>query len=256
MNIKITSTIIILFCFCNWQAISQDYSVAFETEICKCLSKNDQEANLGKTLNNRYQSCFKKSLVNYASFIDSETEGSYYQKLRQGDLKRVELFFEFKNRLIHSCDYYYNYIEKERESKYLLIKKNADSSKINRLTERIAIRPDYYGYLERAKLYFALGDFEKAITDLLKAKEPLTIAGEVNIWLGWSYEMLGHYESALKIYEENKKLVRLSDIPIKREIVRRKLGLGVSNPESTKNKEQKPKTNATDDLLKLIKKKG
>lgn len=254
MKSKIILLTISLLYFFNYKAFCQDYKIDFEREICECISTSDQESNFNQTLDSQYKRCFKKLLVNYASLIDSETEGTHYEKLRQGDLKRAELLIELRHRLIHSCDYYYNSINTYRDKQYQLIKKNADSSKVQTLTERIALRPDYYGYSERGKLYFALGDFESAISDLLKAKEPLTIAGEINIWLGWAYELSSQYENALKIYLENEKITRLSDIPIKREIVRRKMGLGLTNTDRAKT--SKKKKSDTDDLLKLLKKKG
>lgn len=211
------------------KGFAQDYKTKFKADICDCLE--EEISSNARDLNKAYETCFNKSLINYASFIDAEiVEDNPKIKYQKGQKVRSQLKKDFQQEMVYSCDIYYSSIERQRKRLLYQGRAKAYVSDLKQLNQNVATHPTSSAYLLRGLKHFMLENLKEAESDLRKSIEihPGTTRNmyskQEHVMLAWVLEEQGRIEEALEVLNKIEIKTYDKETPLLKAIVHRKLG--------------------------------
>jgi tetratricopeptide (TPR) repeat protein len=255
-------TVIFLFYFfimVNLKTNAQSYKDSFSADLCTCLQEEKESAKKKFSYVPYYfEICFKKHLTDYANLIDGEiSENDKILKFKKGQRARRELLHYLKYELVYTCDIYYSTLVSENQKRLEMVRKRADTTKLEPWNQRVAMSPNHAYYLERAKLHFELGNLKEAEVDIrqsldINPSNKLLFTKGSKLLLASILEEQKKYDEAIAIYDQIYLGVYDSRTAVLRAIVKRKNGIPFDVPKIAKqnmmnsrvdnNGKQKPKT--------------
>ena len=191
-------------------------------EICKCLS-NEKMTEINSELFNKCNSeVLDKNYNLILSAIKVYYEDTSYEsskKMGASLQKRVSVL------LIDKCDKYYTYKLRERNLKLLEIK-NVDRGKVQITIDSLnEIQPEFKNALyfrQKGNAFFILGNYDEAIIDFHQGSQMDSLEIRNFYMEAWSYELMGNYTKAIKLYENLSSKTGISLFQIYAAMVRRK----------------------------------